>query len=68
VNHNENTCEIKKNPRECFFGKRTDIKIVSLEWDQEEDLMMVDTQKKYYQSKGKGGPPKTNFSPNSSSQ
>jgi hypothetical protein len=29
---------------------------------------MVDTRKKSYQSKGKGGPPKTNFSPSSSSQ
>jgi len=30
--------------------------------------MMVDKQNKSYQSKGKGGPPNTIFSPSSSSQ
>jgi hypothetical protein len=41
--------------------------IVALYWDHEEDVMMVDTQNKSYQNKNKGGPPKTTFSPSTSS-
>jgi hypothetical protein len=45
-NHNENTFEIKHNAREHIFGKKIDTTIVTLDWAQEEDIMMVDTRKK----------------------
>jgi hypothetical protein len=67
-NHNENTCEIKLSTRESVFDKKIDTTIDALYWAHEEDFMMVDTQNKYYENKGKGGPPKTTFSHNSSSQ
>jgi hypothetical protein len=66
-NHDEDTCEIKRNAREHIFGKRSYTTIVSLDWDREEDVMMVDTRNKSYQNKGKGGPPKTIFTPITSS-
>jgi len=67
-NHNENTCEIKKNAREGIFGKRINITMVALDWAQEEDVIMVETQNKSYQNKSKGGHPKTTFARSTSFQ
>jgi hypothetical protein len=66
-NHDENTCEVRRNAREWIFGKISDTTIVALDWAPEEDVMMVDTQNKSYQNKNKGGPQKTTFSPSTSS-
>jgi hypothetical protein len=60
-NHDENTCEIRKNAREHIFGKIYDTMIVAYIGLIEEDVMMVDTRNKYYRNKNKGGPPKTIF-------
>jgi hypothetical protein len=67
-NHEESTCEVKKRAQERIFGKKADTTIVSLDWAPKEDVMMVDTRNKSYENKGKGGNPKTTFSPSSSSQ
>ena len=67
-NHDESTCEVKKIAREWIFGKKVDTTIVALYWAPEVDAMMVDTRNKSYARKGKGGPPKTTFSPSSSYQ
>jgi hypothetical protein len=42
-NHNENTYEIKPSARKRIFGKKYDTTIVSLDWAQEEDCMLVNT-------------------------
>jgi hypothetical protein len=57
----------KREQRENLW-KKIDTTIVALDWAPEEDVMMVDTRNKSYANKGKGGPPKTTFSPSSSSQ
>ena len=58
---------MRRNAREQIFGKIFDSTIVALDWAPKEDAMMVDTQNKSYQNKNKGGPPKTTFSPSTSS-
>jgi hypothetical protein len=65
--HDEGTCEIRKNVRELIFGKRSNSTIVALDWDFEEDVIMVYTRNESYQSKNKGGPQKATFSPSTSS-
>jgi hypothetical protein len=42
-NHDENTCDIKKNAREQIFSKISSTMIAAPDWDHEEDVMMVDT-------------------------
>jgi len=54
--------------REQIFCKKPDTTITSSYWPQEEDVMMIETPQKYYQIKGKGGPPKTKFSHSSTTQ
>jgi hypothetical protein len=67
-NHDENTCEVKKNVRDKIFGKRPDTTIVVLDWDEPEDVMVINTRNKYYTAKGKFDIPRTSSAPSSSSQ
>jgi ribonuclease HI len=67
-NHDENTCEVKKNARDKIFGKRPDTTIVVLDWDEPEDVMVINTRNKSYTAKGKFDIPRTSSAPSSSSQ
>jgi hypothetical protein len=67
-NHDENTCEVKRNARDKIFGKRPDTTIVVLDWVEPEDVMVVNTRNKSYTSKRKFDPPHTSSAPSSSSQ
>jgi hypothetical protein len=67
-NHEENTCEVKKSARDKIFGKNPEATIFVLDWAEPEDVMIINTRKKSYASKGKYDPPHTSSSPSSSSQ
>ena len=67
-NHDENTYEVKINDRDKIFGKRPDTTIAVLDWDDLEDVMIINNRNKYYIAKGKYDPPQTSFFPSSSSQ
>jgi hypothetical protein len=67
-NHDENTCEVKKNVRDKIFGKRPDTTIVVLDWVEPEDVMVINTRNKSYTAKGKYDLPHTSSTPSSSSQ
>jgi hypothetical protein len=67
-NHEESTCEVKKNARDKIFGKRTNTTIVVLDWVEPEYVMVINTMNKYYTAKGKYDPPCTSSTPSSSSQ
>jgi hypothetical protein len=67
-NHDENTCEVKKNVRDKIFGKRHDTTIVVLDWAELEDVMVINTRNKSHTTKGKFDIPHTSSAPSSSSQ
>jgi hypothetical protein len=66
-NHEESTCEVKKKAQERIFGKINEAIVIALDFMPEEDVMVVNTQSKFYIDKGKGGNPKTTSAPSSSS-
>jgi hypothetical protein len=59
--------KLRKKAQERIFGKINEAIVVALDFIPEEDVMLVNTQSKSYTDKGKGGNPKTTFSPSSSS-
>jgi hypothetical protein len=59
--------KLRKGHKRKYLEK-IETTIVALDWDPEEDVMLVNTRNKTYVNKGKGGNPKTTFSPSSSSQ
>jgi hypothetical protein len=67
-NHDESTCEIKKNVRDIIFGKNPETNIVVWDWDQLDDVMVVNTRKKSYRNWNKVNPPRTISTPSTSSQ
>jgi hypothetical protein len=67
-NHEESTCEVKRNARDKIFRKRPDTTITILDWDEPEDVMVIDTMNKSYAMKGKYDLPRTSSTPSSSSQ
>ena len=67
-NHEESTCEVKKTARDKIFGKRHETTIVVLDWEEPEDVMIINTRNKSYALKGKYDPPRTSSSPSASSQ
>lgn len=67
-NHEESTYEVKKRAQEIIFGKDIETTIVALDWDPEEDVMLINTIDKSYVNKEKGNIPKTTFALISSSQ
>jgi hypothetical protein len=67
-NHEESTCEVKKNVRDKIFGKRPDTTIIVLDWVEPEYVMVVNTRNKSYTAKGKYDLPHTSSTPSSSSQ
>jgi hypothetical protein len=60
--------KLRKGHMSKSLEKMTETTIVSLDWDPDEDVMLVNTRNKSYTNKGKGNIPKTTFSPSSSSQ
>jgi hypothetical protein len=48
-NHEESTCEVKKNARDKIFGKRPDTTIAVLDWVEPEDVMVINTRNKLTQ-------------------
>jgi hypothetical protein len=66
--HEEITCEVKKNSRDKTFGKKIETTIAVLDWAEPEDVMIINTRKKYYAPKGKYDPPRTSSTPASYSQ
>jgi hypothetical protein len=67
-NHEERTCEVKKNARDKIFGKRPDTTIDVLDWVELEDVMIINNMNKSYTAKGKYDPPCTYSSPSLSLQ
>jgi hypothetical protein len=67
-NHEESTCEVKKNARDKIFVKRPDTTIAVLDWVEPEDVMVINTRNKYYVAKGKYDLPHTSSTPCSSYQ
>ena len=67
-NHEESTCEVKKNDRDNIFGKSLDTMFVILDWVEPKNVMVINTRNKYYTSKGKYDLPCTSSTPRSSSQ
>jgi hypothetical protein len=67
-NHDESTCEVKKNAKDKIFGKRSDATIVVLDWAQPDDVMVVNTINKSYPNQNKIDPPRTTSTPSTSSQ
>jgi hypothetical protein len=67
-NHDENTCEVKKNARDNIFGKRPDNTINVLDWVELEDVVLINTRNKSYTSKEKFDTPRTSSTPSSSFQ
>jgi hypothetical protein len=67
-NHEESTCEVKKNVRDKIFSTRLDTTIVVLDWFEPKDVMIINTKNKSYTTKGKYDPPRTSSSPSSSSE
>jgi hypothetical protein len=67
-NHEESTCEVKKYARDKLFGKRPETTIVVVDWEEPEDVMIINTRNKSYASKGKYDPLRTSSIPISSLQ
>jgi hypothetical protein len=67
-NHDEMTCEVKRNARDRIFGKKLDATIVVLDWAPQDDVMVINTRNKTYTNKSKVDSSRTTFSPSSSSQ
>jgi hypothetical protein len=67
-NHEESTCEVKKNARDKIVGKMPDTTIVVLDWVELEDVMVINTRNKSYTAKGKYDLPRTSSTPISYSQ
>jgi hypothetical protein len=67
-NHDDNTCKVKKKSRDKIFGKRPDTTIIVLDWDEPEDVMVVNIRNKSYTSKRKFDTLHTSSTPSSSSQ
>jgi hypothetical protein len=67
-NHEESTCEVKKSARDKIFGKKPETTIVVLDWEEPEDVMIINTRNKSYAPKGKYDPPRASSTPASSSQ
>jgi hypothetical protein len=67
-NHEESTCEVKKNARDKIFGKSPDTMIVVLDWVEPEDVMVINTMNKSYTTEGKHDLPHTSSTPILSSQ
>jgi hypothetical protein len=67
-NHDESTCEVKKNARDKIFGKNPEATIVVLDWAQPDDVMVVNTINKSYPNQNKVDPPRTTSAPSTSSQ
>jgi hypothetical protein len=65
--HEESTCEVKKSARDKIFGKMPKNTIFVLDFAKLEDVMIINTRNKSYDSKGKYDPPRTSSSPSSSS-
>jgi hypothetical protein len=68
-NHDESTCEVKKNAKDRIFGKKLMLLLLFLDWAHQDDVMVVNTRNKSYPNKGKLiDPPRTTFAPSTSSQ
>ena len=67
-NHEDNTCEVKKSARDKIFGNNPETTIVVLDWEELEDVMIINTRNKSYAPKGKYDPPHASSTPTSSSQ
>jgi hypothetical protein len=67
-NHEESTCEVKKNARDKICGKKPETTIDVLDWAELEYVMIINTRKKSYAPKGKYDHPRTSSTPSSSSQ
>jgi hypothetical protein len=65
--HEEATCEVRKSTRDRIFGKIPETTIVFLDFEEPEDVMIINTRKKSYAPKGKYDPPYNSSSPSSSS-
>jgi hypothetical protein len=50
-NNEESTYEVKKRSCERNFGKKTETTIAVLDWDHEEDEMLINTRNKSYTNK-----------------
>jgi hypothetical protein len=61
-NHEESTCEVKKNARDKIFGKRPDTTIAVLDWVKPEDVMIINIGNKSYTAKGKYDPTRASSS------
>jgi hypothetical protein len=66
-NHEESTCEVNKSTIDKIFGKRPETTIYVLDWEEPEDVMIINTRNKSYASKGKYDSPRTSSSSSSSS-
>jgi hypothetical protein len=66
-NHDETTCEVKRNARDGVFGKELDETIVVLDWVQRDDFMVINTRNNTYTNKSKAYSSRTTFSPSLSS-
>ena len=67
-NHDENTCKVNRNSRNNICGKGLDTTIIVLDWDEPEDVMVVNIRNKTYTSKRKFDTLRTSSTPSSSSQ
>jgi hypothetical protein len=65
--HEEDTCEIRKSARDKIFGKRPETTIDVIDFEELEDVMIINNRNKSYAPKGKYYPPRNSSSPRSSS-
>jgi hypothetical protein len=64
-NHEESTCEVKRNVRDNIFSKRPDTTITILDLVELKDVMVINTRNKYYTAKEKYDLPHTSPTPSS---
>jgi hypothetical protein len=62
-NHGEITSEVKKSARDKIFGKNPKTTIDVLDWVEPEDVMIINTRNKSYDSKGKYDLPRNSYIP-----
>jgi hypothetical protein len=64
--HKETTCEVKKSARDKIFCKILEATTVFLDFEEPEDVMVINTRNKAYAPKGKFDSPRSFSTPSSS--
>jgi hypothetical protein len=58
-NHEESTCQVNNSSKDKIVGKKPKTTIVVLDWEEPEDVMIINTRNKSYAPKGKYNRPLT---------